>query len=422
MYTMADWDAKLDRLLAWLASNKAYVSANVLVQNVQGSGRGLYARASIASNEQLIKIPPSLLLNFTTAVAHITSHNADVLLPGSTYAAIDVPQPKHDAVGNFYASLLLDQLLSLSSFQILAMYLMLEKTRGADSFWKPFIDTQPEVEELGFAPLVWKLLHHDSDLLWRMLPRSARKHSEKIVARYEKDVEVVSGILKDTPFFTRELFLWAWMCINSRCLYMEMPQGKDSRDNLTLAPFVDFLNHLSEDQCGIKIDPHGFQVVTSSLYSPQQELYFSYGPHSNEFLLCEYGFALPENKWNYVEVTDYIVPLLRPQHVAYLKLVGYYGDYTVNGDGMSFRTEVALATLQESDPQNSTKLAALLSGEAEGVAYGRTLNTLLNRILDKLMSDGKRWLGEKDSHTSPVEQAILSLHEDTQRICQSVRN
>ncbi|KAM9886540.1 hypothetical protein OXX79_014123, partial [Metschnikowia pulcherrima] len=80
---------------------------------------------------------------------------------------------------------------------------------------------------------------------------------------------------------------------------MEVPQAKDAVDNFTMAPYVDFLNHSSEDQCGIKIDALGFQVFTSTSYKPGDELYFSYGPHSNEFLLCEYGFTLGQNKWNY---------------------------------------------------------------------------------------------------------------------------
>lgn len=418
--SMLDLETRLHNLLEWLAQGGTYISPKLEVRNNETSGRGLYAKESVMRSERLIRIPHSYLLNFTTAVAHIAKHNLSISLD-ATYHGVQVPPPRMDGVGECYASLSLETLLSFSSFQILAMYLMLESARGKDSFWKPFIDMLPHIDELGLTPLVWKLLGlPESDRLWRMLPRSARKHSQEVSNRFDKDFAVVSEALQDSHFLDRKRFLWAWMCINSRCLYMEVPQGKDSHDNFTLAPYVDFLNHLSEDQCGIKIDNLGFHVVTSSLYRPDQELLFSYGPHSNEFLLCEYGFTLPENKWNYVDITDYIVPLLKPKHVEFLKAQGYYGDYTVNTHGISFRTEVALATLQESEPETSRKLQALVNGATDGSSYEKQLRLLSNRILDKLMSDCDRRLNSCEPHTD-ISKAILLLYRDTKHICECAK-
>ncbi|KAM9915139.1 hypothetical protein OXX59_010648, partial [Metschnikowia pulcherrima] len=109
---------------------------------------------------------------------------------------------KNDAVGGIYSKMSLETLLSLSSFQIVSLFLMLETARGTDSFWKPFIDMLPEIEELSLCPLVWKVMKMpQADKLWAMLPRSTRKHSESVLVRFEKDMHVVSSLLQDTTFF-----------------------------------------------------------------------------------------------------------------------------------------------------------------------------------------------------------------------------
>lgn len=432
---MLNVNERVERLIHWITahsntvtshkpSNGAYISPKLIVKHSDDSGRGLYAAESIASIECLVRIPPLLLMNYTTVLAHITRYNPSIHLTEPHYMNIYVPLPVEDAVGELYSKMSLGSLLELLSFQLLAMFLLLERSRGSLSFWKPFIDMQPEIGELGMAPIVWKALKVDNcDILWRMLPRSARKHAETVVARFEKDYLVIQQKFPLVAAqISRDDFLWAWMCINSRCLYMEIPQAKDSSDNFTLAPYVDFLNHLNDDQCGIKIDNFGFQVMTSCKYLPGEELYFSYGPHSNEFLLCEYGFALPQNKWNYVDISDFIIPLLRPLQVEYLKACGYYGDYTVIKSGMSFRTEIALATLQESTPRDSRRLKTFIDGISDGQVYAYKLKELLRKILQKLISDCERKLGiqeDYDEETSRRVSAVHSMYKDILEIALS---
>lgn len=428
---MKNIEQRINALLSWMGNDptnstksNSHVSAKLEVKDVPGSGRGLYANAPITRNERLIRIPPSYLLNFSTVLAHILKHNPECQVPSSVPQNLHVPAAKKDAVGQIYSDLKLETLLSLSSFQIVSLFLVLEKSRGKDSFWKPFIDMLPPIEELDLCPLVWKAMGFPAaDELWRMLPRLARKHSESVLARYEKDLGVVEALLKDSALFNEQSFLWAWLCINSRCLYMEIPQAKDSADNFTMAPYVDFLNHLSEDQCGIKIDSLGFHVFTSTSYQPDDELYFSYGPHSNEFLLCEYGFTLDYNKWNYVDITHFISILFSSEQAEFLKAKGYCGDYTVNSEGMSFRCEVALATLQELLPKSSRRLNSFLEGGIDGSFYERHSRQMLHKILVKLIADCDKKLGARYNTSDkawPQKEKIFSLYRDTKEICESV--
>lgn len=424
---MINIEQRLQKLLQWAnstenqhskSSDSAYVSLKIQVKHVKDVGRGIYATDKIERNERLVRIPSSYLLNFTTVVAHITAHNPNVVLTDSIFGNLHIPPPNFDAVGQFYAKLEYSTLTALSSFQIVSLFLVLELHRPS-LFWKPFMDMLPEVDELGLSPLVWTIRKDpEADKLTSLLPRSARKHAEAIHDRFSKDMDFVESLLQGTNFFTVDRFLWAWMCINSRCLYLEMPLGKSTTDNFTMAPYIDFLNHLCEDQCGIKTDSSGFFVYTSTSYKQGDELYFSYGPHSNEFLLCEYGFVLQENKWNYIDISEYIIPLLRPSHVDFLKSKGYYNDYTVNKDGMSFRTEIALATLQELTPATSRRLNGLVDGLIHGAVYEERSNTLLTQILKKLASDSQRKLLNTELLDVSRKEAILKLHRDILEICE----
>ena len=58
---------------------------------------------------------------------------------------------------------------------------------------------------------------------------------------------------------------------------------QNSADNFTMAPYVDFMNHSCDDHCTLKIDGKGFQVRTTSQYNTGDQVYLSYGPHSNDF-------------------------------------------------------------------------------------------------------------------------------------------
>ncbi|PIS54136.1 hypothetical protein CJI97_003834 [Candidozyma auris] len=419
---MRDFEARLNKLLTWInecvptAGSAPFVSPRITVKNSPDSGRGLYAVDHIRASEKIVTIPHSLLLNYTTVVAHISKF-APFSLQEPYYGKVNVPSTPIDPVTEIYKTFSLDILLRLSSFQLLGLYLVLEKRRGENSFWKPFLDMLPELDELSSAPIVWTILKHsEAEHLTRMLPRSTRKHTNDVVSRFENDYNRVSDFLGSATHISKEDFLWAWMCINSRCLYMEMPQKSDASDNFTLAPYVDFLNHSGNDECGIKIDAHGFHVLTSTPYKPDSELYFSYGPHSNEFLLCEYGFTLAYNKWNYVDISDLIMPLLRPQQAAFLKESGYYGDYTVNKQGASFRTEVALATLQENEPSASRKLKAFVDGVIDGLVYQSKSWRLLGQIMKKLIGDSDKKLASEFS--SPEGRALATLYKDTKMIAE----
>ncbi|KAI5968181.1 hypothetical protein KGF57_000230 [Candida theae] len=368
---MEDFDFRLSHLLEWVNSTqigernlqKTFISPTLVVRDVEDSGRGVYARESIKPHNLIINVPHVFLMNSVTVLNHIAKYNG-MKLDHQMSASADVV---HDVYATIYQSLSKEELLELSSFQLLAMYIAMERKREK-SYWKPFLEMLPTFEDFSLVTLLY-----DVETV-NLLPESTRRMHDKVLKRFEHDFKVVFEMLSSKTenalsLVSRQEFLLSWLSVNSRCLYMKLPTSKNTQDNFTLAPYIDFINHSPDDHCNLKIDSKGFQVFTTSSYASGEQLYFSYGPHSNEFLLTEYGFIVPNNKWDDIDLTKAILAILKPQQIEFLKQHHYFGNYTVNREGLSFRTEVALATLQESTPQESRRLIGLINGNFDGTSY-----------------------------------------------------
>lgn len=390
---MEDFDTRLSELSKWInstsyggkLSRETYISSDLVVKDVKGSGRGVYASENVNPNSLIINIPHRFLLNFVTVLNHIAKYNGMIL---ANHAIVPLDM-NHDAYTKVYQRLSKDELIKLSSFQLLSMYISIERKRN-HSYWRPFINMLPSIDDFSLMPI-----NFDEDTL-SLLPESTKAMHHKVLQRFDHDYQVIVDLLRRksvdvSSVVTRDEFLLSWLSINSRCLFMKLPTSSSPLDNFTMAPYVDFINHSPDDHCNLKIDGKGFQVFTTSAYSRDEQLYFSYGPHSNEFLLTEYGFIIVDNKWDDINVSKEILFLLKPNHVEFLKQYDYFDNYTVNREGMSFRTEVALAAFQESNPQESRRLIALINGTFEGSSYMTVSSRIISEILEKIIHEAERY-------------------------------
>uniref|UniRef100_K3WKR8 SET domain-containing protein n=1 Tax=Globisporangium ultimum (strain ATCC 200006 / CBS 805.95 / DAOM BR144) TaxID=431595 RepID=K3WKR8_GLOUD len=98
-------------------------------------------------------------------------------------------------------------------------------------------------------------------------------------------------------FVNPEAFFWAISILMSRAT-----SGKEQP--FTLIPFFDWFNHADNgDECVHGFDPqHGFTVHTTRAYEPGEQLCITYGHHGNTRLLRNYGFTLPTNPHDVVDV------------------------------------------------------------------------------------------------------------------------
>lgn len=83
--------------------------------------------------------------------------------------------------------------------------------------------------------------------------------------------------------------------------------------------------------------------MSDKVYEIGDEVFVSYGRHSNDFLLVEYGFILDNNRWDSTSVDHLLMNHLHNTAVEeQLRKAGYLGDYTLSHEGLCFRTEVAI--------------------------------------------------------------------------------
>ncbi|THC99987.1 hypothetical protein EYZ11_000566 [Aspergillus tanneri] len=73
---------------------------------------------------------------------------------------------------------------------------------------------------------------------------------------------------------------------------------------------------------------------------PGEEVYMSYGPHSNDFLLVEYGFYLDVNASDSIYLDDIIFQSLTAEQKKELVLREYFGNYEVTAEGVSSNVEL----------------------------------------------------------------------------------
>ncbi|VDO04314.1 unnamed protein product [Rodentolepis nana] len=106
-------------------------------------------------------------------------------------------------------------------------------------------------------------------------------------------------------------FAWAWSVVNSRCVYVNLQTcelGSSIIDksvdyrvkflsnadrNIAIVPFFDFFNHSPTVSVCIDVKGGIMSLKTDSKYRSGEQVFINYGKHDNLFLLCEYGFCIP---------------------------------------------------------------------------------------------------------------------------------
>lgn len=218
------------------------------------------------------------------------------------------------------------------------------------------------------TPLTWAL-DGEVSLLDALPPSATHKH-QMVKARYEADWARVCALDKDTltsiwsciseipepPSIGERDFVWGWLCVNSRCVYMDLHYAKHE-DNFTLAPLLDMANHTkhTKNECRVRFS----SIDGLELYAPREsppkegeDVCITYGLHDNATLLTEYGFVLPNNacedhleaqanNWlgnphAGVWLDEAVEHMVESQGEAgawkrlLLQQAGYWGDYTIH--------------------------------------------------------------------------------------------
>lgn len=393
-------ESKITSLVQWLNDSDQFkLAPHLRVNESDESGRGIvFIEGALKKNEIIVSVPGTHQLNFHTVLHHISKFNRTLKIPRVTTSHEQIDkQEMSDPRYKAYNVLSQTFLLNLSSFQLLALYILAEwvllpfwSHGQVKSFWEPFFAVWPTQEELKSFPAIWSCSKKSAyKHLLQLLPSASEKHMIKLSKLMENDWAIISPIItewdnlfsanaelpKNDELF--EEFLHIYCIINSRCLYKEVPLKKhDLSSQFTMVPFVDFLNHTPE------VDVHCYPFKHSlrkDVYSlgpftikcgnhtyklPGEEILLNYGAHSNDFLINEYGFVIRQNNWDSVDISKQVCAMITDDAmVQFLKINDYWEDYTINMTGISYRVVVAMSLAVTGDYKKTEKLLLGLISE-----------------------------------------------------------
>lgn len=201
---------------------------------------------------------------------------------------------------------------------------LLQERAKVGSFWWPYISNLPEtfnvpiffsgedIKNLQYAPLI-----HQVNKRCRFL------------LGFEKDVKCLLEAIapKDHPFEGNDVDAsslgWAMSAVSSRAfrLHGEILSNGKSSDVPMMLPLIDMCNHSFQPNARIVQEQDTssskmlVKVVAETQIEQDTPIMLNYGCLSNDLFLLDYGFVIPENLFDYVEL-KYDVTLLDAASMA----------------------------------------------------------------------------------------------------------
>ncbi|KAG8167521.1 hypothetical protein KVR01_003210 [Diaporthe batatas] len=305
-----------EELLTWANSIGVEID-RIRPMRISGRGFGVVATDYIPKGTDILTVPVSALrTKDTVPTAIVTSLPKDVTVHGLLAADLALNQAANDTTY---------------------------------SKWQAVV---PTVQDIQLSmPLTWPAS------LQSILPAGTSHLLDKQRAKFDKDWDTVSAAFpiearakakggKVRKECTRDEYLYAWLLVNTRTFYFVTPKTEKlpKGDHMVLQPVADLFNHTDRDGCDVTFNhAESFAFRTTRDYEKGDEVHISYGSHSNDFLLVEYGFILAQNHWDEVRLDeDVIMPALSRRQREELEDVGFLGNYVLDSDTLCHRTQVAL--------------------------------------------------------------------------------
>ncbi|KAL2075934.1 hypothetical protein VTL71DRAFT_877 [Oculimacula yallundae] len=250
--------------------------------------------------------------------------------------------------------------------------------------WRAVLPSQDTFQES--MPLLWPSSLQD------LLPPQAAKLLANQKLKLKQDWALTSATF---PAITYETYLHSWLLTNTRTFYFvsparrgkkATPAPKNRDDCMALNPFADYFNHTaSSSACEVNFTSGGYFITTSTPIKKGEEVYISYGNHSNDFLLAEYGFILSgdTNQWDEVELDSYVLDLLTAEKKGLLEEEGFLGNYVLDRETVCHRTQVALRLVF----LPVGKWRRFISGSDEGEKDQAKVDQVLLKLLTKYQAD-----------------------------------
>ncbi|KAF4043357.1 SET domain-containing protein [Phytophthora infestans] len=257
------------RFLQWLQDNGATFPKLQWPVATPNGLRGAVATEDIATNEPMLSIPRHLLISEEMCwqdpqLGPVFRSNRDVFTR-------DDP--------------------------VMALFIVRELLLEQRSFFHPYLAILPSPESVqDWTHDELRELHDE-----RLVGAAVRRSSEiniyyrRVMTRLQ---EKYAGEFPET-LYTFDKFKFAWKTIQARTFGRRLPWT-------ALVPLADCLNHNTvATKYDFDVNGSGlFRLYPSATtsFAKDSEVFNSYGRRSNFQLLLDYGFALTDNEWDYVDV------------------------------------------------------------------------------------------------------------------------
>lgn len=231
-------DFEVTELLHWLS-----LDTTLQLFNFPLIGRGVKTPKAIAKGDNLISIPIQKLMTRKSVQERFPSH--------------------------------------YSTHLMLTCFLIQESFKECSN-WKIYLKSLPKTYDVPYFDLEKNL---------NFVPNYLKSLFQDQVDLVKQNFEA-SKICRDL-----DKFAWAWFTVNTRGVYFE-----DNHDNLALAPFLDMFNHDFSVQVQSRIIDGNYVLVAENETLADEQAFINYGPHDNLKLYLEYGFVLPNNPHDTVQL------------------------------------------------------------------------------------------------------------------------
>lgn len=176
-----------------------------------------------------------------------------------------------------------------SKHSFLASYLLVEKARGKDSFWYPYLECLPQ--KYANMPLFFDeptLAHLEGSFC-------LQKIAERIDG-LRQEYDNIRRAVPELNQFTLEEFVWARLVVITRIFGLNINGHKTDG----LVPYADMLNHKRprETKWNYEDSQKGFIIEATMDIERGAQCFDSYGRKCNSRFFVNYGFALEDNPDN----------------------------------------------------------------------------------------------------------------------------
>ncbi|KAL4871092.1 hypothetical protein BDV12DRAFT_164779 [Aspergillus spectabilis] len=218
--------------------------------------------------------------------------------------------------------------------------------------WEEFEQTMPVFWPERLRKAEPSLLPPSISGQWNTLqldpPRSQARYQNLLPQQEKRIKDAWDNALAAFPETKWEQFAYNWAIINSRSFYYLSPgegEPEDWNDAIGLVPYADYFNHVDDAACHVAFDETEYTFTATRRYEKGEEVYMSYGSHSNDFLLTEYGFYLDNNPSDSIFLDPIILSDLTPAEKKDLATQKHLGNYEITSSGVNAST-IAAASIK----------------------------------------------------------------------------